>query len=1129
MSCESSITDLTMEMFEEDDCKDQLLSHIKELHEAVTAMKSAFTEAQQQLEGVQGDDGKMKEEIESTKTQCQQQSSEILRLILNLQTEMGSVKEMVKTTQLLQHGMQSAIHTLLLDRDFLLDELAKNGAISETVRGRLHTRLNGYIARPSSGSQSTNDSGVALLGENGSNKSSTTGSQNNHATLSASVSNDNNGSNQLLLHHHGLGSSSPVGGGPYLNPTGGNANNNGGGGNQFQDSLPVSEHHLLNHHLPLGPPHHHHMVNPHVQEYLNTHHQLHQQHQLRALYQLAHHNGEMVAASGAGAPGGGGCNQSGVMAGCCYPTIPPPPPLTYATEVGPGGIVYDSDSSLTLAAAKSLSLSNSLSKQCGLELDHQQQQIMLDDENKSKKGTRRNSSSNESSSFKDAVKCSSGRTCDVTGGGGGGVSGGASGSSGDPSCYNSDAELVLTDDSNPSGILKYNGHSSVASSSASMMSFKENQRMKVAKELMDTERKYCHTLKTIQETFALPLKNSGILSMKDINTLFPEEVFKLYEKHCGLLGLLEDRLATWKNKPTVGDLLERFINGEDANVLRLYTSYVNDFPEVLKTFHKLCRSSTDFTRFLKSTLEHPTCGGLDLGAFLLTPVQRMPRYILLLKQMMKFTDVGHPDYNNISICLDRLREYLKRLNDSMEHSFQLVTAQISPQPHEPLLEKLMGFSGKNAFPRASTSSQSSTGGEHEHHQQQVVHKVRYKRSTSVPRSSHSSTSETGPKSMPAGGGTQKESKSKLKSRSKSDWAVCNNNGVSGSKNSIIQEDVGGSKRCMSCNCAGGNSSGNVQKLPGACGGDPRAQHHHSRFKGKKNVFERTLSDSDINSDGDEGSLVEDPEQNGRKFSTSKSLHDFNQDDEEGNLDWFISEPSLCEIKHGGVVRHDVVVTPDEESGRSRASSSLRRNMMIRPMTTNPSGGRVIARLQRASESEMNLHMLEKSAEVKEKAGKGSKGKMSLRNSLKNIFSIKKRYRSGGKSRSENSTNFTSTTASTSTTSTTISTATATANYRVVYTADGSSHNSEQRVALLKNASHLPSCLVSAGTSFTASTTNINNICSSATTTSTNTSSSHNNLCSSELKALGISPLLQYLHRMPSYLELIMFSVRETTV
>lgn len=65
--------------------------------------------------------------------------------------------------------------------------------------------------------------------------------------------------------------------------------------------------------------------------------------------------------------------------------------------MGPGGIVYDSDSSLTLAAAKSLSLSNSLSKQCGLELDQQQ---LLDDasQQQNKKKGRRNSSSNDSTS-----------------------------------------------------------------------------------------------------------------------------------------------------------------------------------------------------------------------------------------------------------------------------------------------------------------------------------------------------------------------------------------------------------------------------------------------------------------------------------------------------------------------------------------------------------------------------------------------------------------------------------------------------------------------------------------------------------------------------------------------------------
>lgn len=49
-----------------------------------------------------------------------------------------------------------------------------------------------------------------------------------------------------------------------------------------------------------------------------------------------------------------------------------------------------------------------------------------------------------------------------------------------------------------------------------VLSFKEEKRLKVAKELLETEKKYCQTLQTIRDTFAIPLRNAEILSLKDI-------------------------------------------------------------------------------------------------------------------------------------------------------------------------------------------------------------------------------------------------------------------------------------------------------------------------------------------------------------------------------------------------------------------------------------------------------------------------------------------------------------------------------------------------------------------------------------------------------------------------------------
>lgn len=206
-------------------------------------------------------------------------------------------------------------------------------------RGRLHTHLNGYVVgRPSSGSQSTNDSGVALLGENGSNKSTTASNgQNNHTTLSASTSNDNmnHGQNPLSHHINSLGgSTSPIAGAPAVYSGGPMT-----GVGAPSDSISAAEHHLLSHHLAPPPSHlhlhSHHIVSPHVQEYLNSHHhhhQLHQQHHIRCMYNNPHH-GELMptAASPSGGLPANATSMTMLHQGCCCPTIPPPPPMAYTT------------------------------------------------------------------------------------------------------------------------------------------------------------------------------------------------------------------------------------------------------------------------------------------------------------------------------------------------------------------------------------------------------------------------------------------------------------------------------------------------------------------------------------------------------------------------------------------------------------------------------------------------------------------------------------------------------------------------------------------------------------------------------------------------------------------------------
>ncbi|XP_037073296.1 guanine exchange factor for Rac 30-like [Pollicipes pollicipes] len=104
----------------------------------------------------------------------------------------------------------------------------------------------------------------------------------------------------------------------------------------------------------------------------------------------------------------------------------------------------------------------------------------------------------------------------------------------------------------------------------------------------------------------------------------------------------------------------------------MYTTYVAGFPELLNTFYRLCRTSSQFAEFLKSRQQHPNCHGLDLAALLLSPVQRVPRYLLLLQQLLRRTPPEHADHGPLQTALQALREFLARLDHSMENSLRLV-------------------------------------------------------------------------------------------------------------------------------------------------------------------------------------------------------------------------------------------------------------------------------------------------------------------------------------------------------------------------------------------------------------------------------------------------------------------------
>ena len=73
-----------------------------------------------------------------------------------------------------------------------------------------------------------------------------------------------------------------------------------------------------------------------------------------------------------------------------------------------------------------------------------------------------------------------------------------------------------------------------------------------------------------------------------------------------------------------------------SEFINMYSAYMNEFKVAMQTLAKYEQSSQQFVQDIRSCQQSAVCEGLSLAAYLLTPVQRLPRYELLLKVRVLF-------------------------------------------------------------------------------------------------------------------------------------------------------------------------------------------------------------------------------------------------------------------------------------------------------------------------------------------------------------------------------------------------------------------------------------------------------------------------------------------------------------
>ncbi|CAK76050.1 unnamed protein product (macronuclear) [Paramecium tetraurelia] len=171
----------------------------------------------------------------------------------------------------------------------------------------------------------------------------------------------------------------------------------------------------------------------------------------------------------------------------------------------------------------------------------------------------------------------------------------------------------------------------------------------VIEELINTERNYLNDLKLL---IVIQSQVKQWLNKQQIEIIF-NNLQQLYELNSSFLQDLEGFLPYNRSK-----LLGPIIKGL-APFFKVYFPYYEGFNKSMATLKQCINDKEDFRKFLKNMSSIKDYNNQDIDSFLIKPVQRIPKYNLLLEDLIKHTDKIHPDYKNLCESL----ELFKNIND----------------------------------------------------------------------------------------------------------------------------------------------------------------------------------------------------------------------------------------------------------------------------------------------------------------------------------------------------------------------------------------------------------------------------------------------------------------------------------
>lgn len=208
----------------------------------------------------------------------------------------------------------------------------------------------------------------------------------------------------------------------------------------------------------------------------------------------------------------------------------------------------------------------------------------------------------------------------------------------------------------------------LASKRRSLQQFsgKESSRLKICLEIVKTEETYVEVLWAVKNQFIrrltayqhLKLTQKPIIDSDEIADIFLN-ITDIYDLHSLFLNALHEALDRGPNQLLleVGNIFKQY-----AQFFKIYTVYCSSYHSSSSVLQKLLDINSDFRDFIAIS---EFCVETTLQSLLITPVQRIPRYLLLLESLVKATG-DNEDIPNLTAAKNAIEDVANHINSSIK-------------------------------------------------------------------------------------------------------------------------------------------------------------------------------------------------------------------------------------------------------------------------------------------------------------------------------------------------------------------------------------------------------------------------------------------------------------------------------